>query len=332
MVYNVTNSFDGEGSVVTIFDDDGGVHTFSSGSPIFEDIVSSLTQENFGRVRFLVRRGERIKNEFLSLSDELSIRGNDVYFGDQKLYGKLTQTVIDFYDNGWDMSYLVKFIKKIMSNPSFNSREQLYDFLDLYDFVINEDGNFIAYKGVNKNFTSVHAGYGVVDGFEYEFDHLPNGVGSVVSIPRSLVDDNVNHGCSYGLHVGSWDYATKFSKGATLTVEVNPANVVSVPHDVSHQKIRVSEYKVLDRAEHELSQGEVFVDVKENMLYEMKTYVDNHFNLADFVSSSYNEIYSWVVGSYSFTDEEKFVLDELNEMQNTKNIFGYHVNNLMNLI
>ena len=93
--------------------------------------------------------------------------------------------------------------------------------------------------------TSTRAGYGIVDGVEYEHDHLKNYVGAVVEIPRSKVDDNRGVGCSVGLHVGDFSYASTFSQ-RLWTVLVNPRDVVSVPSDANERKIRVCRYTVVE--------------------------------------------------------------------------------------
>ena len=64
-------------------------------------------------------------------------------------------------------------------------------------------------------------------------------------------DDRRNH-CSHGLHVGSLDYASDFSRGKLVVVKVNPKDVVSVPSDCACQKCRVSAYKVVSVFEQEI--------------------------------------------------------------------------------
>jgi hypothetical protein len=74
-----------------------------------------------------------------------------------------------------------------------------------------------------------------------------NGVGEVIEVARRSVDDNKDNHCSFGLHVGSYDYANNWagSDGRLLVVEVDPADAVSVPTDCEYQKLRVSKYRVL---------------------------------------------------------------------------------------
>jgi hypothetical protein len=117
---------------------------------------------------------------------------------------------------------------------------------------VTEDGDLLAYKGVNVDGTSVHAGYGIVNGEEFEHANLPNEVGSVIEIPRSMVDTNRGAACSVGLHVGDYSYASSFAR-RLLTVVVNPRDVVSVPSDSEDRKVRVARYTVIGIAEEPIS-------------------------------------------------------------------------------
>lgn len=68
-------------------------------------------------------------------------------------------------------------------------------------------------------------------------------IGTPVTMPREKCDPDINMSCSYGLHVGSYDYVSAFGSGLTtiLAVLVNPSNIVALPeHDNS--KIRTCEY------------------------------------------------------------------------------------------
>ena len=63
-------------------------------------------------------------------------------------------------------------------------------------------------------------------------------------MPRSEVEWDPSVGCHQGLHVGSWDYAAGFARGAVLTVYVNPRDVVSVPTDCDAAKMRCCRYTI----------------------------------------------------------------------------------------
>jgi hypothetical protein len=162
---------------------------------------------------------------------QLLRQGDSLYLDGELLNESLTLRLLNFIDNGLPCDYLIKFIRKLRLNPSFNSRNMLFKFLENNGHPITQDGNFIAYRGVTAGFKDVHTG---------TFD---NSVGSTCSVPRDSVDDNPNNTCSSGLHVACFEYAKGFGS-ATVEVEVDPKDVVCVPTDYNGTKMRVCKFIV----------------------------------------------------------------------------------------
>jgi hypothetical protein len=153
-----------------------------------------------------------------------------------------------------DFKPLVAFFEKVETNPNSHSRVQLYAWLRDRNITLTEDGNFIAYKGVkveNGEYFSISTGKAISNGVEYN-GAIPNPLGAIVEMPRSEVQHDPSVGCHTGLHAGTWNYASGFARGAVLTVEINPRDVVSVPTDCDAQKLRVCRYVVKDVTETEL--------------------------------------------------------------------------------
>lgn len=149
----------------------------------------------------------------------------------------LTQRILEFAEQDLPVDPLVRFMERLVRNPSSTAVEELYDFLEHKQLPITPTGTFIAYKAVGRDYMDLYS------------HTILNNPGMVVSLPRNRVDDNRNHGCSRGLHVGTYDYAVSYGGGQArslmLIAEVDPADVVSVPHDCSNQKLRTCRYKVL---------------------------------------------------------------------------------------
>jgi hypothetical protein len=138
---------------------------------------------------------------------------------------------------------LTRFVEKLMDNPSRRAVNELYAFLEHKNMPLTPDGNFLAYKGVRSDFTDWHSG------------QFTNKVGDVNEMPRRNVCDNANIGCSDGFHAGSLDYARQYGNGGHLmVVEIDPADVVSVPLDCDQQKLRTSKYKVVSLFEKKLEE------------------------------------------------------------------------------
>lgn len=149
---------------------------------------------------------------------------------------------------GLPVSIFAKFWDNLQLNPSANSVRELYDFLAYKELPITEDGCFLAYKGLTRNGWSISANKEtkVLKGKVDDKGRIFNGLNEEIEVRRWDVDDNRQHGCSYGLHVGSLDYAQGFAQGQVVVVKINPKDVVSVPEDCACQKCRVCAYKVID--------------------------------------------------------------------------------------
>ena len=165
----------------------------------------------------------------------VDIKGGHVFYNGEAVHGTIVDKILGFVKENIPPTPLLKFLDNLMDNPSRRSVNELYSFLEHGNMPITPDGHFLGYKSVRPDMTDHYSG---------KFD---NNIGQVLSMPRNAVCDDANHGCSYGFHVGSLEYATNFggSDRKVVIVKVNPADVVSVPHDCDFQKMRTSRYEVV---------------------------------------------------------------------------------------
>jgi len=177
-------------------------------------------------------------------SGRVTVENGTVKCDGEVVHGTIAKRILEFMSNGLPFEPLVKFLENVSENPSYQSQVELYDFLEHKNLPITDDGCFLAYKAVRKDFK---------DKFKGEFD---NSVGKVCEMPRSKVDDNRSMGCSAGLHVGALDYVASYgspdAEDNIIIVKVNPRDAVSVPTDSSHQKLRTCRYEVVGLYEGEL--------------------------------------------------------------------------------
>lgn len=186
--------------------------------------------------------------EFEKVSERVSVANGRVYLDGDEIHGALSNQIARFLEEGVeDWKPLVKFLEKVSTNLNEHSREQLFDWLSRRNFTITSEGNFVAYKGVNPDLSSISRGPGIVDG--KEVSQVVNPIGSVVEMPRSKVVHDPRQGCAYGLHAGTFEYASNFSRGVVLEVHVDPRDVVSVPTDCDWAKIRTCRYKVVGKVD-----------------------------------------------------------------------------------
>jgi hypothetical protein len=165
----------------------------------------------------------------------IEIRGGKVFFANEEIGGAVVDRILEFMSERLPHKPLIKFLERVMRNPSMRSREQLYSFLEHKNLPITPDGKFLAYKSVSSGYMDHHTG------------KISNRVGSVVTMPRHRISDDPSLGCHSGLHVGALDYASTFGGDDRKVVicEIDPEHVVSVPLDCECQKMRVCQYRVV---------------------------------------------------------------------------------------
>lgn len=182
---------------------------------------------------------------------EIEVKDEVVYYKNHRLHGVVVDKLLEMLRAGMkDSAPLTNFITRLQANPSANSVNELYSFLSYKSLPTTPEGKVLGYKGVKNDFYSStgNADTIVVQGKVNELHQIFNGVGETIEVARRCVDDNKDNHCSYGLHVGSYDYANSWAgeDGRLLVVEFDPEDAVSVPTDCDFQKLRVSKYRVVE--------------------------------------------------------------------------------------
>lgn len=180
------------------------------------------------------------------------VADGEVYLDKDKLPDVLAKRLLDFCDNDIDCVPLIRFWENLSQNPSADSRQDLFAFLEHNSISLTADGCFVGYKRVMDDYASYHQGVYVQDDQgnwsldrDQRYDHTP---GKEVTMPREMVDPNREHTCSTGLHVAAFNYAQGFygsGKGRLVEIKVNPRDVVAVPPDYNQEKMRVCAYTVV---------------------------------------------------------------------------------------
>lgn len=181
---------------------------------------------------------------------DIEVRDEVVFYKGHRLHGVVVEKLLEMLRAGMrDSAPLTNFITRLQSNPSANSVNELYSFMSYKSLPNTPEGKVLGYKGVQKDFwsTTGNADTIVLQGETNDRHQILNEVGATIEVARRCVDDNKDNHCSFGLHVGSYDYANDWAgvDGRLLVVEFDPADAVSVPTDCDFQKLRVSKYKVV---------------------------------------------------------------------------------------
>lgn len=238
-----------DGVVLSVFDGDNAHVATERTHPNIKRLIE-LAQAGDPEVVRLLDPTTDIVEKFEKLSRKVSIGGDTIFLNGDPAPKAISDAILRHHRAGSDFTALVNFLERLGQNPNQDSVEQLYAWLDASDgFTITHDGFIVGYKGVESvgdgTFLSISSGRAIVDG-EVKSGRIPQHLDAEVEMPRSEVQFNPGVGCSVGLHVGTWEYASSFGRGTVLEVLVDPADVVSVPHDCAAQKMRTCRYVVSD--------------------------------------------------------------------------------------
>tara|TARA_E500000331_G_scaffold197664_1_gene189924 strand:+ start:348 stop:1904 length:1557 start_codon:yes stop_codon:yes gene_type:complete len=255
-----------------------GPSVIGKSHPNFYKIKKALLAKNFLEVEEMLD----VKNGYKEFSNGLiAVDGDNLIYNGTIVHNVLTQRIVQMIHNGDEATPMLNFLVNLMDNPSEGSIDQLYTFLEHENLPITEDGCFLAYKAINRDYTDKYSGT------------ISNKVGEKVKMPYEEVTADPTKHCSSGLHCGSIEYVRCYGNFQTgennehtgdrlVTVKVNPSAVVSVPEDSDRQKVRVYRYVV-----HEEIENPYDLVPK----YEAPVYYDDEGNEYD--DEDYDDFESW---------------------------------------
>lgn len=260
-------SGDDKGKTLAIIFNDGSTEIVSESHVSFKALLNAFLEGGMeeDKIRELTQVVETIQKKLTALSERVSIHENTVLFDGDEINGHIIDVIKDLFTSGEnnELTPLIKFLENASTNPSLESIDDLYRWINNGDLTITDDGHFLAYKGVygNEGRLSTHSGTAFVDGVEIN-GRIPYADGSIVTMPRSSVGSSRDVACSTGLHAGTYSYARGYGD-TLLLVKINPRDVVSVPRDSSGQKLRVSRLEVLNETTERLSSRYIKLAVEE---------------------------------------------------------------------
>lgn len=237
------------GNKITVILPSGQPKTVTEGDGNYEPVLEAIKSRNWDVIPDLLDPKVAIFNFsdgiFEVVDGMVNVEGKPVPNG-------LSKKIIEFAKAGLPYKPLLNFWNKLKNNPSYNVVQSLFEFLERNEYPITEDGDIIAYKGVNANWTDCHTGT------------ILNTIGTTNSMPRNEVDNSPDKTCSAGFHVGNFTFSWNYGSGGhMIMVSVNPEHVVSMPNAYDFSKMRVCEYSILK---------EVFKEEKGNLY---KAPIDN---------------------------------------------------------
>ena len=206
--------------------------------PHFEEIVA-LVQDPEADEDFLLELLDPLSpiRDLVIDGSSIEIHETTVTRNGEALPSYLQRRIVDTVKAGLPVEPWKLFVERVYANPSFQSRYELALFMEKSGLPMTPEGKFLAYKRVREDYRDTYSG---------TFD---NSIGRVVTMPggRKNVDDDRNRTCSTGLHFCSQGYLKSFytGSGRIMIVEIDPADVVSIPSDYDNTKGRTWRYTVV---------------------------------------------------------------------------------------
>lgn len=178
----------------------------------------------------------------------VDLTANKVWYDGVEFPDKaLCDRILRLMSEGQPFQFMVNFLERLGQNPNFRSVMALFQFISAKGFPITPDGKILAYKGINADWTDCYSG---------KWD---NSVGKTNEMLRKDCDPDRKQVCSVGFHVGTHEYAVGWAKGHVVLVEIDPADVISVPDSNLTWKMRCCKYKVIaDHTNLGILTGEVY--------------------------------------------------------------------------
>lgn len=228
---------------------DGNPYTIEKENVNFEEVKRLLNEGDICKLKAVLDKSAAIKN---FMSGNVEMKAGVTYYKGKTVNNYVVIKIIDFIQQGLPYKPLVKFLDKLMDNPSYRAVQELYGFLEYGKLPITPDGDFIAYRKVSKDWKDFYT------------EKNDNSIGKVIEMPRNQVNENSEETCSFGLHFCSKDYLREYrgNEGRVVLVKINPANVVAIPKDYHNTKGRCCKYEVVAECTN-FEHGEVFGEVYE---------------------------------------------------------------------
>lgn len=173
---------------------------------------------------------------------DMKIVGNSVTYKGDKIPETLEHFILTAFESQVAFDDFIKpwiiFAQKLSECQSMEVYSNLHNFLKHSDLTVNDNGNVVAYKVINPDFTDIYTG------------KIDNSVGATVTEDRRKVSSDSNSTCSFGLHACSLNYIRDSGYGGNnkilVKIEVDPRDIVCVPNDYQGTKIRCCKYKVTE--------------------------------------------------------------------------------------
>ncbi len=211
---------------------DGVSYVFDKEHPKYSDLVNATISSD----KELFKTFFITSKEITEWSEgNFKLEGGYIRYKGRQLHNVLSDYILGLIKGSKDYGAMLKFTENLYLNPSFKVVNGLFQFLSHKNMPITSDGCFLGYKAVTGDFKDKWT------------RTINNSVGQSPRVFRNEVNDDELKDCSYGLHVGSLEYAQGYANHGDVLVicKVNPVDVVTIPPSDT-RKLRCCGYEVVD--------------------------------------------------------------------------------------
>jgi hypothetical protein len=214
-------------------------------SPQFEPLRNAIKNGDWEAIPEIIDSKANAVKKYISSNSEVEFKDGCIFYKGKALDSFISNRANELMKEGFEIKHILNFVERLYKNPSYRAVKQLYKFLEHKSLPITEDGKFLAYKAVRRDYKDIYSGA------------IDNSVGAKPEVDRNSVNDDPTMGCSEGLHVGAISYVKQYGhfpdgpipedyRNRLVIVSVDPADVVCVPECSSHTKLRTCKYEVIN--------------------------------------------------------------------------------------
>lgn len=232
-----------------------GVHySFDKTHPLFANLKDRLSMPSnlidWDEIDSLLETNEKV----------LNYTGNKIFVKDNIFFYKsyngtilklannsITYRILEMNSHGMNIQPMLNFLDKLVKNPNQTAIDELFLFLSDCSLPITDDGNFLAYKVVNKDYKDLFT------------NTIPNKIGYTVLMDRKKVNKDRNQTCSVGLHFCSAGYLDEIENTHVMIVSVDPSDVVAIPNDYDNMKGRCCKYNVVAEVKEDYDEIDCYI-------------------------------------------------------------------------
>lgn len=228
-----------------------GINGFAGGKPFtatpdhpnYAAIINAIKQTKYDEIHDLINQSKAVAEQMVACASAgritIDAEAGVILYDGHEIHNTLVNHIFRCIADGFNTSAPIRLLENILENPSKQTIDRIFDWVEACQMPITEDGYIIAFKRVRDDWTSF---------YDSKTMHT---VGKETSFPRYLCDDNNHNTCSAGLHFCSQGYLPSYcgGDGRVLVLKIHPKDIVAIPYEYGTAKGRACNYLVLSELE-----------------------------------------------------------------------------------